>query len=87
MNQFVYKDTLTLGSAQNLGWNVRKRYIIDSLDPKGTLSIRVPLKNTFGFCEDYDKVVYGLKHSLMLMKIMMRTQSFEPTPLILVKLR
>ena len=26
----------------------------------------IPLKHIFGFCQDYDKVVYGLKHNLTL---------------------
>ena len=57
---------MTEPSIQNVGWNIRKRYIIDNSDPKGTFSFRVPLKHTFGFCEDYDKVVYGFKHALTL---------------------
>ena len=27
---------------------------------------KIPLKHIFGFCEDYDKVVYGFKHELSL---------------------
>ena len=34
--------------------------------PKGSFSFRIPLKYIFGFCDDYDKVVYGLKHNLTL---------------------
>jgi len=26
--------------------------------------LRVPLKHIFGFCDDYEKVVYGFKHQL-----------------------
>jgi len=26
------------------------------------------LKHIFGFCEDYDKIVYGLKHTLTLVR-------------------
>ena len=66
MNQLWYKDTLTQANAQNVGWNVRKLYVINNPDPKVTFSFRVPLKHIFGFCEDYNKVVYGLKHSLTL---------------------
>ena len=44
----------------------RKLYVINSPHPKGTFSFRVPLKHIFGFCVDYDKVVYGLKHTLTL---------------------
>ena len=49
-----------------MGWNVRKQSIINNSDPKGSFSFRNPLKHIFGFCEDYDKVVYGMKHALIL---------------------
>ena len=26
------------------------------------------MKHIFGFCEDYDKIVYGLKHNLTLVR-------------------
>ena len=65
-NQLWYRDTTTLANAQNLGWIVRKLHIINNADPKGTSSFKIPLKHIFGFCEDYDKVVYGLKHTLTL---------------------
>ena len=45
---------------------MRRQYIIRNSDPKGSFSFRIPLKHIFGFCEDYDKVVYGLKHTLTL---------------------
>ena len=61
-----YKDTSIQANAQNIGWNARKSYVTNNSDPKGTFSFRVPLKHIFGFCEDYDKVVYGLKHTLTL---------------------
>ena len=32
------------------------------------VSFRIPMKHIFGFCEDYDKIVYGLKHSLTLVR-------------------
>ena len=35
---------------------------------KGTFSFRIPLKHIFGFCEHYDKIVYGLKHCLTLVR-------------------
>ena len=66
LNQLWYKDTSTEANTQNMGWNIRKLYVINNSDPKGTFSFRVPLKHIFGFCEDYDKVVYGLKHTLTL---------------------
>ena len=70
LNQLWYKDTTTAavldGVGTNLGFKIRQEYIIKSSDPRGTFSFRVPLKHIFGFCEDYDKVVYGLKHTLTL---------------------
>ena len=66
LKQLWYKDTTTQANAQNVGWNIRRLYVIKNSNPKGTSSFRVPLKHIFGFCDDYDKVVYGLKHNLTL---------------------
>ena len=65
-NQLWYKDTTARAHPTNTGWNERKMYIINNSDPKGTFSFRITLKQIFGFCEDYDNVVYGLKHTLAL---------------------
>ena len=68
LNQLWYKDTntnATIGNNGNAGFSVRRHYIFDS-DPVGTFSFRIPLKHIFGFCEDYNKIVYGLKHNLTL---------------------
>ena len=68
LNQLWYKDTntnATIGNDGNVGFSVRRHYIFDS-DPVGTFSFKIPLKHIFGFCEDYDKIVYGLKHNLTL---------------------
>ena len=68
LNQLWYKDTsltATIGNNGNAGFAVRRHYIFDSA-PVGTFSFRIPLKHIFGFCEDYDKIVYGLKHNLTL---------------------
>ena len=66
LNQLWYKDTLTTAEADNAGWDIRRNYIIENSTPKASFSFKIPLKHTFGFCEDYDKVVYGLKHALTL---------------------
>ena len=69
LNQLWYKDTNINASIDNnngnAGFRVRRHYIFDS-DPVGSFSFRIPLKHIFGFCEDYDKIVYGLKHNLTL---------------------
>ena len=69
LNQLWYKDTGVAASiANNLGFGVRHSYLIESPVPKGTFSFRVPLKHIFGFCEDYDKIVYGWKQTLTLVR-------------------
>ena len=67
LNQLWYKDTTnTAVLADNVGFKIRHDYIVTNSRPRGSFSIRIPLKHIFGFCEDYDKVVYGLKHNLTL---------------------
>ena len=66
LNQLWYKDTTLNASNNNTGFIVRRNYIITNSDPAGTFSFKIPLKHIFGFCEDYDKIVYGLKHNLTL---------------------
>ena len=69
LNQLWYKDTATTAAkAKNNGFAVRHAYFIQSPTVRGTFSFRIPLKHIFGFCEDYDKIVYGLKHSLTLVR-------------------
>ena len=65
LNQLWYKDTTIRANNENNGFNVRRTYIFEA-DPVGSFSFKIPLKHIFGFCEDYDKVVYGLKHNLTL---------------------
>ena len=50
------------------GFNRRQEYIIGKADPRGSFSFVVELENIFGFCEDYDKVVYGMRHKLTLVR-------------------
>ena len=67
LNQLWYKDTTALAeNVHNTGFKIRQEYIIKNSNPKSLFSFKVPLKHIFGFCEDYDKVVYGLKHALTL---------------------
>ena len=66
LNQLWYKDTTVNANNNNAGFSIRRSYIIVNADPIGTFSFKIPLKHIFGFCEDYDKVVYGLKHTLPL---------------------
>ena len=67
LNQLWYKDTATTADMDdNTGFHVRQQYVIQNPDPKGTFSFRVPLKHIFGFCEDYYKILYGMKQTLTL---------------------
>ena len=67
LNQLWYKDTATTAAKiDNNRFAARHAYLIQSPTVKGTFSFRTPLKHIFGFCENYDKILYGLKHSLTL---------------------
>ena len=69
LNQLWYKDTpSTAVKADNNGFVARHAYLIQLPTVKGTFSFRIPMKHIFGFCEGYDKIVYGLKHSLTLVR-------------------
>ena len=67
LNQSWYKDSTATANNQNKGFWERHQHLFNHLDAnKGSFSFRNPLKHIFGFCEDYDKVVYGFKHTLSL---------------------
>ena len=72
LNRLWYKDTTSAAVMEkaeanfNAGFKIRHDYIIKSPNHKGTFSFKIPLTHIFGFCVDYDKVVYGLKHTLTL---------------------
>ena len=69
LNQLWFKDAGTTAHLQNnTGFAARQIYVIQKPDPKSTFSFRVPLKHIFGFCDDYEKVVYGFKHQLILVR-------------------
>ena len=65
LNQLWYKDTTNNADDNNNGFKIRRGYIFGST-PRGKFSFKIPLKHIFGFCEDYVKIVYGLKHTLTL---------------------
>jgi len=63
------KDTTsTAVIADNEGFKTRQSELIQKPTDKGIFSFRIPLKRIFGFCEDYDKIVYGVKHTLKLVR-------------------
>jgi len=69
LNQLWTKDTTaTAVIANNTGFAIRQAYLIRKPTAKGTFSFIVPLKHIFGFCEDYEKIVYGMKQTLTLVR-------------------
>ena len=69
MNQLWQRDVTALADlVNNNGFKNRQNYIIKQSKQKGTFSFCIPLKHIFGFCDNYDKVLYGFKHTLTLMR-------------------
>ncbi|XP_065658206.1 uncharacterized protein LOC136082713 [Hydra vulgaris] len=69
MNQLWYKDTTaTADLVNNTGFLARQQFTIQKPTTKGSFELNIPLRHIFGFCDDYDKVFYGLKHELYLLR-------------------
>ena len=68
LTQLWYKDSSEAAAPTNTGFAVRQSYIIKGPNLKGTFRCVVPLKHIFGFCDDYDKVIYGMDHTLTLVR-------------------
>ena len=67
--QCWYPDTGTTAVDNvNSGFRVRRSFILTKPDPAGSFSFGIPLEHVFGFCEDYDKVMYGMRHTLTLVR-------------------
>ena len=71
--QCWFKDNENGGLAiqnNNVGRGERKKLIFDKVNVanKGNFSFCIPLKHIFGFCDDYDKVMYGVNHGLSLFR-------------------
>jgi hypothetical protein len=63
-----FGDKNGLQMCWNLTHTKLQEYIIQKSDPKGSFSFAIPLKHIFGFCEDYGKVIYGIKHQLTMLR-------------------
>ena len=61
-------DTSEGAANTNYGFNARKTFIIEKPNNKGSFQFAIPLEDMFGFCEDYDKIVYGMRHTLTLIR-------------------
>ena len=69
LNQCWSMDTSKGEAAtSNLGFKARQDYIIEQSIPLGTFRFAIDLEHIFGFCEDYNKVMYGFTHALTLIR-------------------
>ena len=59
-------DNNIADKTNNKGFEKRFKYIIQTANPKGTFSFKIPLKHFLGFCEDYKKILYGMQQRLTL---------------------
>ena len=65
LNQLWTKDTSAIAViACHSGFAARQALLIKKPRSKGTFSFTVPLRHIFGFCVDYDKVIWDYKHTL-----------------------
>ena len=63
LNQLWSKESQDFSRS---GFEKRKSIILEKPKDKGNFSFCVPLKHIFGFCETYNKVMYGFAHELSL---------------------
>ncbi|XP_065675506.1 uncharacterized protein LOC136091727 [Hydra vulgaris] len=72
LSQLCYKDynssAAITGSNANIGFQIRQSWIVQNPTTPGKFSFRISLKHIFGFCDDYNKVIYGPSQSLILMR-------------------
>ena len=68
LNQCWLLDTAATAVDGNLGFKARHDYIIEKPVPKGSFRFAIDLEHIFGFCEDYNKVMYGFDHTLTLVR-------------------
>ena len=69
--QCWFKDNDEGGlNEDNIGRSERRKLFFETVNAanKGKFSFCIPLKHIFGFCEDYDKVMYGVNHGLSLFR-------------------
>ena len=59
------KDNAAVASA---GFAIRQRFLIQSPNPKRSFQCAIPMKQIFGFMDDYTKVTYGMRDTLQLIR-------------------
>ena len=68
LNQCWCLDKTKTALTTDLGFNKRRDYIIARPNPVGSFRFAIELEHVLGFCEDYDKVMYGFVHTLTLVR-------------------
>ena len=63
-----FPDSDKTCTSTNTGFVARKKYLFEGPDTKGKFSFRIPLKNVFGVCSDYDRVIFGYDLELVLIR-------------------
>ena len=47
---------------------MRRGYLIENPDPKGSFQCPIPMRHIFGFVDDYSNVTYGMRDTLQLIR-------------------
>jgi hypothetical protein len=68
LNQCWVLDSSSVAADTNTGFKDRYTYVMTNSTPRGTLSFVVSLSHILNFCTDYQKVIYGCKHTLELVR-------------------
>lgn len=63
--QFLWKKDNSKNTQSNSGFNARHKFVL-SRHNNGEFSCSIPLSHIFGFCENYEKIMYGVEHTLIL---------------------
>ena len=54
--------------AGNIGFGARKKLLFTDITTKGKFCFRIPLKSVFGFCSDFDKLIFNYDHELVMLR-------------------
>ena len=63
-----FPETNINTAADNIGFSARQRYMIRLPDPNGSFKCAIPMRQIFGFVDDYSKVTYGMRDTLQLVR-------------------
>ena len=63
---FMWIAEQGLGCVKSNSSYIERHNYLFKYSGSGNFSAAIPLSHVFGFCENYDKVIYGIKHQLTL---------------------